>query len=100
MIKGLLGGYTPRIRNKTGGTDNSIALLQKVKLGDLAQWIVVRGHDRDKPLLLFLHGGPGASQVGVQQKFLGALERSFVVVNWDQRGAGKSYSADIPPETM
>ena len=76
-----------------------IASLEKIRLAGLDQWIHIRGHDRAKPLLLFLHGGPGFPQMPFAH-LNAELEKHFVVVHWDQRGAGKSYSSAIPDDTM
>lgn len=85
-----------RIRiNSPGG----IHSIEKVRLGGVEQWIQIRGHDRTKPILLFLHGGPGFPQMPFSQ-LNAELEKAFVVVQWDQRGAGKSYSWSIPDESM
>lgn len=73
--------------------------IEKVKLGGLDQSIQIRGEDRSKPILLFLHGGPGFPQMPFSH-LNAELEKHFVVVQWDQRGAGKSYSWSIPKETM
>jgi pimeloyl-ACP methyl ester carboxylesterase len=76
-----------------------IASIEKVKLGGVDQWIEIRGEDRAKPILLFLHGGPGFPQMPFAH--LNAdLEKHFVVVQWDQRGAGKSYGWSSPNDTM
>lgn len=32
--------------------------------------------------------------------FQRSLEKNFVIIHWDRRGAGKSYSEGIPPETV
>jgi pimeloyl-ACP methyl ester carboxylesterase len=77
-----------------------IASLEKIDLNGYPQWLLIRGHDVAKPVLLFLHGGPGSSAIWFAHHSMRALERHFVCVNWDQRGAGKSYRSDIPPETM
>ncbi len=45
-------------------------------------------------MLLFLHGGPGCSEYGPRRKYLRALERRWRVVDWDQRGAGRSFRGD------
>lgn len=66
---------------------------QTVELNGRGQWITVRGHDANKPVLLFLAGGPGSQLTAAARKQLGELEKHFVVVNWDQLGAGKSYHA-------
>lgn len=71
----------------------SVASLEQVELNGSQQWITVRGRDTDRPVLLFLAGGPGGSQLAATRIVLSELERHFVVVNWDQPGAGKSYHA-------
>lgn len=72
---------------------DGIATLEQVELNGSRQWITIRGEDVDNPVLLFLAGGPGGSELPSTRKHLGELEEHFVVVNWDQPGAGKSYDA-------
>ena len=80
-------------------SNDGIAVIEKVRLGGLEQWIQIRGRDKSKPILLFLHGGPGFPQMPFAH-LNSELERHFVVVQWDQRGAGKSYSSSVPDESM
>lgn len=70
------------------------------RLGGINQWVMVRGRNTDNPLLVILHGGPGASETGLFRSFNASLEESYTVVYWDQRGAGRSYNRSIPPESM
>lgn len=78
---------------------NGIHSIEKVRLGGVDQWIQIRGGDQSKPILLFLHGGPGFPQMPFSH-INAELENHFVVVQWDQRGAGKSYSRAIPGDSM
>ena len=73
--------------------DMDIATMEAIELNHSKQWIFVRGFDLTKPLLLFLHGGPGSTSTAHIRKFLPELEQEFVVIHWDQRGAGKSFAA-------
>ena len=74
--------------------------MRTVRLGGLDQTVVIRGEDRRNPVLLFLHGGPGYSEIPYMRAFQTPLESRFTVVQWDQRGTGKSYSPSIPRESM
>ncbi|MFL0248790.1 alpha/beta fold hydrolase [Clostridium neuense] len=86
--------YTPPIVDGNGNTvSGSIAELKKIKLCGSDEWITIRGKNINKPILLFLAGGPGGSQLSETRDQLKALEDKFVIVNWDQAGAGKSYNA-------
>jgi pimeloyl-ACP methyl ester carboxylesterase len=78
----------------------SVASLEAVDLGGVRQWVLIRGQDRTKPILLFLHGGPGMPSMYLAHAFQRPLEKDFLVVQWDRRGAGKSYSPDIDPRTL
>jgi CubicO group peptidase (beta-lactamase class C family) len=95
-------GSTPPITDAEGNViSGSIASLERVTLGGIEQWILIRGVDTTKPLWLWLHGGPGTPEmpwVGMFQP--PELEADFVVVQWDQRGTGKSYSKDLSEEDM
>jgi pimeloyl-ACP methyl ester carboxylesterase len=51
-------------------------------------------------VLLWLHGGPGAAQMPLAPATTRALEADFVVVHWDQRGAGRSNPRGFDPATM
>ena len=66
-----------------------IHINEYILIRGLEQYILISG-DEEKPLMLFLHGGPGTSQIGFIRKYQAKLEKDFLVVNWDQRGAGKS----------
>lgn len=86
--------FTPPITDANGDViPGSIATLEKVDLNGSQQWISIRGKDVNKPVLLFLAGGPGGSQLVTARRALGELEDYFVVVNWEQPGAGKSFDA-------
>jgi proline iminopeptidase len=70
--------------------------LQTVRLGGIDQWISIRGTDRRNPILLMIHGGPGYVSMSTSWYFQRAWEEYFTVVNWDQRGAGKTFAANDP----
>jgi len=71
-----------------GGIDEATFLT----IGKRQQWISIRGQDRRKPVLLMVHGGPGASHGGMAPAFV-PWERDYVVAQWDQPGAGKTFGA-------
>jgi pimeloyl-ACP methyl ester carboxylesterase len=83
-------------------TPNGISSLEEITPGGLKQWIFIRGEDRSNPILIFLHGGPGAPLFGISsaRTLYAELIKHFTVVHWDQRGAGKSYSRDIPVKSL
>lgn len=92
---------TPPFRHPDGRLEaGAIAEQRRVVLGGWDQYVLIRGRDRTAPILLFVHGGPGSSEMPLLRVYNVALENTFVVVNWDQRGAGKSYSARLDPATL
>jgi pimeloyl-ACP methyl ester carboxylesterase len=90
---------TPPIRSRSASIQ-PVATLEQVTLGGDQQWILIRGADRRAPIVLFLHGGPGMPMMYLAYKFQRPLEQKFLVVQWDRRGAGKSYSSKTDPRKM
>jgi proline iminopeptidase len=66
-----------------------------VRIGGIDQWISIRGNDTRNPVILFLHGGPAEAQSPFLKEFL-PWQASFTIVNWDQRGAGKTFGRNGP----
>jgi len=79
-------------------TPNGVEEMFTAKIGSIDQWLQVRGRDRDNPLLLYLHGGPAAPVMPWAWTFQRPWEEFFTVVQWDQRGAGKTYLANDPEQ--
>lgn len=77
--------------------------LEAVRIGNIDQWIQVRGQDARNPILLVIHGGPGVAFIPLARAFQRPWEKYFTVVEWDQRGAGKTYASndkDLQRRTM
>ncbi|HVW68626.1 MAG TPA: alpha/beta hydrolase, partial [Steroidobacteraceae bacterium] len=77
-------------------TQNGVEELLEVPLGGAKQWISVRGRDRANPVLLMIHGGPASPEMPTSWYFQNGWEDYFTVVQWDQRGSGKTYNANDP----
>ena len=85
----LINGYTQKTKEKNG-----IASLEYIELGGIKQLVLIRGDNINNPILLYLHGGPGTPCIPLSKK-IRDLEKDFVVVLWDQRGTGNSYSKNM-----
>ncbi|QHT61233.1 alpha/beta hydrolase [Paenibacillus lycopersici] len=70
---------------------NRILESRYITIGGIEQWISIRGEDRRNPILLFIHGGP-ASSYSIFSPLIRSWEKHFTIVQWDQRGSGKTYS--------
>jgi hypothetical protein len=67
-----------------------------VSIGGIDQWIAIHGEDARSPVILYLHGGPAEAQSPFLKEFI-PWEKNFIVVNWDQRGSGKTFAKTKPP---
>lgn len=81
---------TPPIESDTG---RAIASREMVSINGREHGLVIRSHDDRNPILLWLAGGPGGSELGWTTSYLGELEEDVVFVNWDQPGTGMSWRA-------
>ena len=101
VLFATMSTHTKPFVNQTGAIiKDSVAEQRYVTLGGVKQWVLIRGKSTKNPILLFLHGGPGMPVGWLFRHFNSDLENHFITVNWDQRGAGKSYNESIPPTSM
>lgn len=77
----------------------SVAELTHVIIGGREQALMIRSRSVENPVLLYLAGGPGGTDMGAMRADV-TLEQYFTVVVWDQRGAGKSYAALDPTSAV
>ena len=81
--------YTPEIEQPT-----SVSSLEYITIGGVRQLFLIRGSDLSRPILLFLHGGPGMPGIPMEHA-MRDLEEDFILVFYDQRGAGRSEPRTI-----
>jgi pimeloyl-ACP methyl ester carboxylesterase len=89
ILTSLLAVAVIGLTNTANAQSASIAETRFISLGGVEQWITIRGDNRNNPILLLLHGGPGAPDSSLTSTFA-PFERNFVIVQWDQRGSGKT----------
>ncbi len=78
--------WTKKIRGR-----NAVSALKKVIINGEEHAFLIRGKDRRNPVIIFVHGGPGCSEIPYVVKYQRELEKNFTIVHYDQRGSGKSY---------
>ena len=78
----------------------SVSELTRVEIGGHDLALMIRGRSLENPVMLFLAGGPGGSELGAMRRHSETLENDFVVVTLDQRGTGRSYDQIDPTSTM
>ena len=87
MLIGLVfPTWTPKIEG-----ENSISELRKVEVNGEKLQIMIRGCDKDNPIILFVHGGPCWPEIPYVVKYQKEWEEKFTIVHYDQWGSGKSY---------
>lgn len=82
-----------------GNTENYISEEKFVLINGIEQWITIKGNP-SKPIILFIHGGPGSPISPYVDVMYQDLEKDFIIVQWDQRGTGKTYGQNSPPEEL
>ena len=78
---------------------NQIYEEEYVLINGIEQWITIKGN-RSKPIILFIHGGPGSPISPFIDVLYKNLEKDFIIVQWDQRGAGRTYGRNTPPKEL
>jgi pimeloyl-ACP methyl ester carboxylesterase len=94
LTRDTVAGYIDA--NQKIVTTRGIEEKKPVKINGIEQWLSIRGRDKDNPVLLYLHGGPGAPFMPLSWTVESPWEDYFTVVQWDQRGAGKTYASNDP----
>jgi pimeloyl-ACP methyl ester carboxylesterase len=78
--------WTPKISD-----ENSVSELRKVEINEADIEVMIRGCNRNNPIILFVHGGPCCSEIPYIREYQDLLEQEFTIIHYDQRGSGKSY---------
>lgn len=78
-------------------SESSISEEQFILINGIEQWVTIKG-DRSKPVILFLHGGPGSTISPYSDNLYKDWEKDFIIVQWDQRGAGRTFGRHAPEE--
>lgn len=93
MLLASCAHHSP-VRDSNGGIMAlEVQKTLEVRLNGTVQRIYEAGERADNPVLLWLDGGPGGSEVAWVRRYLGPLHRHFTVVCWDQRGTAGSFAA-------
>ena len=86
-------------KNEVNSENISVKIdtLLTLEIGAIKQVVKIKTDDSNKPVLLFLSGGPGSSMMNNADNFTNILKNKFTIVQWDQRDAGKTLELNSSP---
>jgi pimeloyl-ACP methyl ester carboxylesterase len=92
-------GQVSEVNGRADSTSTALRISEEkfVLINGIEQWVTITG-DPSKPAILFLHGGPGSTMSPYSDQLYQAWEKDFLIVQWDQRGAGRTYGRTAPEE--
>ncbi|MGM0110285.1 alpha/beta fold hydrolase [Enterococcus sp. DIV0187] len=94
------GKAQPIRTSKNKEVKNSISEKKHIAIDGESIGMFIRGKDKEKPVLLFLGGGPGIPQMFVEDSMPSGIEDKFVVCYPEYRGTSLSYHSDISPKEL
>jgi pimeloyl-ACP methyl ester carboxylesterase len=74
-----------------------IAEERFITINGIELWVTIKG-ERSKPVIFFLHGGPGSPISPYSDNVYKTWEKDFIIVQWDQRGTGRTFGRNSPGE--
>ncbi len=72
---------------------DGLQAIETVPIGGIRQVVSIRSQDLRNPVLIYFHGGPGFVEMPLDWWWNRGWDEYFTVVQWDQRNAGKTYTA-------
>jgi pimeloyl-ACP methyl ester carboxylesterase len=99
-VHGAASPAAPTSAPTPAATSTPVAWAETVTINGVPIAVSVRGKDASLPPLLVIHGGPGYAMTDLLHARVPELENDFLVVDYDQRGAGLSYRSNIDAKTM
>lgn len=86
------------VKNKIS-TENGVQESAYIDVNGIRQFIQIRGEDASNPVMIFIHGGPASPMGFVSTYYQKPLESEVTIINYDQRGCGRTYYAnDCDPD--
>lgn len=73
-----------------------VSSLEYLQLNGVRQYLSIQGNNIQNPVIFYIHGGPGIPEMPLIKYYNHHLEKKFTIVYWEQRGAGISYSKNVP----
>ncbi len=94
------GKIEPYLDNAGKPVLGSISEKIFIQIGGVKQGMIIKSKNINKPILLYLHGGPAFPNYFLIDKYKPGLEDYFTVCYWEQRGGGLSYTTEVTSASM
>lgn len=78
-----------RITSKDGIEESGYLEINGIK-----EFVQIRGEHVDNPVIIFIHGGPASPMSYAAPYYQQGLEDDYTIINYDQRGCGRTYYAN------